>query len=199
MAEKQKNFLAAVTMLCILFIGSAGLSFLLTEIQAENYNLSEQQITQVNVEPQKPRTFAWKEQYELCALYHLDCSAKPMNVEESVRQQVASFSVDELAEVYPLPEWNVAEQNNMVTITHNLEGLCEVHHSIFHLGCSENGQYVAVYYGPSDVGNAAGAFLVTDVPINRLSPEQMSELQAGTYEYRSQDDLIAMLDNFSEL
>ena len=83
MAEKQKNFLAAVMMLCLLFVGSAGLSFLLTEIQAGNYNLSEQQITQGNVEPQKPRTFAWKEQYELCVLYHLDCSAKPMNVEES--------------------------------------------------------------------------------------------------------------------
>ena len=52
MAEKQKNFFAAMMMLCLLFAGSAGLSFLLTEIQAGNYNLSEQQIAQVNVEPQ---------------------------------------------------------------------------------------------------------------------------------------------------
>jgi len=70
---------------------------------------------------------------------------------------------------------------------------------VYHLGSSENGQYVAVYYGPSAVGNAAGAFLVTDVPISRLNTEQLAALTAGSYEYRSQDDLIAMLDNFSEL
>ena len=74
-----------------------------------------------------------------------------------------------------------------------------MHHNFYHLGSSENKQYVAVYYGPSEVGNAAGAFLVTDVPINRLSQEQRTALLAGEYEYRSQDDLIAMLDNFSEL
>ena len=199
MAEKQKNFFAAVMMLCLLFAGSAGLSFLLTEIQAGNYNLSEQQIAQVNVEPQKPRTFAWKEQYELCAMYHLDCAAKQIEVEDSVKAQVQNYTLHELAEVYLLPEWHVQETDNEVTITHNLEGLCQNHHSVYHLGSSENGQYVAVYYGPSAVGNAAGAFLVTDVPISRLSTEQLAELTAGSYEYRSQDDLIAMLDNFSEL
>jgi hypothetical protein len=70
---------------------------------------------------------------------------------------------------------------------------------MYHLGSSENDQYVAVYYGPSAVGSAAGAFLVTDVPLNRLNAEQMNALYAGEYEYHSQDDLIAMLDNFSEL
>jgi len=32
-----------------------------------------------------------------------------------------------------------------------------------------------------------------------LNTEQLAALTAGSYEYRSQDDLIAMLDNFSEL
>lgn len=200
MAKKQKSFfLVAVIMLCHLFVGSAGLGFLLTEIQAGNYNLSEKQIAAANVEPQKPRTFTWKEQYALCALYDLECSAKSIEVDESVEAQIQEFSLGELAEVYPLPEWNVQEIDNTVTITHNLEGLCTVHHAVFHLGSSENGQYVAVYYGPSTVGSAAGAFLVTDVPLQRLSTEQLAELTAGNYEYRSQDDLIAMLDNFSEL
>lgn len=199
MAEKQKNFFAAVTMLCLLFAGSVGLSFLLTEIEAGHYNLSDKQIAVANVEPQKPRTFAWQQRYALCALYSLDCKAESMEVDESVEAQIKNFTLGELAEVYPLPEWTVQEADSTVTITHNLEGLCKTHHKFFHLGSSENGQYVAVYYGPSDVGSSAGAFLVTDVPLNRLSPEQVTELHAGAYEYRSQDDLIAMLDNLSEL
>ena len=44
MTEKQKNFFAAVLMLCLLFTGSAGLGYLLTEIETGNYNLSEKQI-----------------------------------------------------------------------------------------------------------------------------------------------------------
>ena len=87
----------------------------------------------------------------------------------------------------------------MVTICHNIAGLCPEHRQMYHLGVNENGQYVAVYYGPSAVGSEAGAFLVTDVPVNRLSPQQCNELQEGVYEYYSQDELIAMLDNFSEL
>ena len=202
MTEKQKNFIAAMTMLCLLFTGSAGLSYLLMEIHAGNYNLSDKQIAVVDVQPIEPvqsRAFAWQEQYALCALYELGCKAKRMDVEESVETQIQNFSVSELEEVYPLPEWNVEVNEETVTITHNLEGLCNIHHNIYHLGSSANDQYIAVYYGPSAVGSAAGAFLVTDVPLNRLSTEQLTALTAGEYEYRSQDDLIAMLDNFSEL
>lgn len=199
MTEKQKNFFAAVMMLCLLFTGSAGLGYLLTEIHAGDYNLPEKQIAAANVEPDEPRTFTWKEQYALCAVYHLGCKAKLMDVEESVEAQIKQFTLPELAEVYPLPEWQVEEYDNEVTIIHNLEGLCNVHHGMYHLGGSENGQYVAVYYGPSNVGTAAGAFLVTDVPLDRLNQEQRTALSAGEYEYRSQDDLIAMLDNLSEL
>ena len=202
MTEKQKNFFAALTMLFMLFTGSAGLSYLLMEVNAGNYNLSDKQIAMVDVNPvetEKPRTFAWKEQYAICAAYHLDCKAKPMKVDESVVAQIQQFTLHELAEVYPLPEWSVEEKDNQVTITHNLEGLCSIHHNIYHLGSSENEQYVAVYYGPSDVGAAAGVFLVTEVPLHCLSAEQMTELSSGIYEYRSRDDLIAMLDNLSEL
>ena len=70
---------------------------------------------------------------------------------------------------------------------------------MYHLGLNENGQYMAVYYGPSAVASAGGTFLVTEVPVDRLSPQQRSELEDGSYEYSSQDELIAMLDNFSEL
>ena len=62
MTEKQKNIFAAVLMLCLLFTGSAGLGYLLTEIETGNYNLSEKQIAAVDVkpiEPEQPRTFRW--------------------------------------------------------------------------------------------------------------------------------------------
>lgn len=199
MKEKHKNGFAMLAMLSLLFVGSAGMTYLLTEIDAGHYNLSEKQIAAANVTPQKPRTFVWKQQYTLCTLYHLDCSAEPMPVEESVEAQIKTFTFEELAEVYPLPEWKLQEVDNEITITHNLDGLCETHRNIYHLGSNETGQYIAVYYGPSDVGSAAGAFLVTDVLLSRLSAEQIAALYDGDYEYRSQDDLIAMLDNFSEL
>lgn len=199
MTEKHKNYFATGFMLCLLFTGSAGLSYLLTEIDAQHYNLSDKQIAAANVTPQKPRTFIWKQQYTLCAVYQLDCAAESVAVEESVETQINNFTFEELMEVYPLPEWSLQEVDNEITITHNLEGLCETHRSMYHLGSNETGQYIAVYYGPSAVGSSAGAFLVTDVPLSRLSEEQITALYAGSYEYRSQDDLIAMLDNFSEL
>jgi hypothetical protein len=37
------------------------------------------------------------------------------------------------------------------------------------------------------------------VLVKNLSDEQRLELENGEYEFHSQDELIAMLDNFSEL
>ena len=210
MTEKLKNTFAAITMLCVLFAGSAGMSYLLMEIEAGNYNTTalrnESQTaaldmtgTGANTEPQPPRQFAWEEQYELCALYALGCKAKPMEVEATVEEQLQPLSLSELANLYPLPEWNIREQEHIVTIQHNLAGLCSKHRSVYHLDGNETGQYLAVYYGPSAVGTAAGAFLVTDVLLSKLSPDQLAELHAGDYEYYSQEELIAVLDNFSEL
>ena len=207
MTEKLKNTFAAIAMLCVLFVGSAGMSYLLMEIEAGNYNKTESQAaaldmntnTSANTEPQPSRQFAWEEQYELCALYALGCKAKPMEVEGSVEAQLQPLSLSELADLYPLPEWNIREQEHVVTIQHNLAGLCSKHRSVYHLDGNETGQYLAVYYGPSNVGTAAGAFLVTDVLLSKLSPDQLVELYAGDYEYYSQDELIAVLDNFSEL
>ncbi len=212
--NKQSNVLAMIVMLTMLFAGSAGISFLLSEIAAGNYNYSDQyraqlaqseaqqqEITPTQAEPQTPRTFQWETRYKLCALYELDCKAEPMEADSSVELQLQTFTLGEVVEVYPLPEWSVQEtiDTNTITICHNLDGLCEKHRAIYHLGSNETGQYVAVYYGPNAVGTSAGAFLVTDVQLSRLSPEQLSDLNDGVYEYRSKDDLIAMLDNMSEL
>lgn len=197
MAAYNKKFLAAV--FCLLFVFSAAMGFLLNEILEEHYNLPEQEILSADSAPQKPRQFRWEECYALCQLYDLDCEARQLKGDETTEDLLREVSLTELANRYPIPDWTVRERDNVVTICHNLDGLCELHRQMYHLGSNENGQYLAVYYGPSAVGSAAGAFLVTDVPLEKLSPEQRQELEQGKYEYYSQDELISMLDNFSEL
>lgn len=197
MAAQNKKFLFAAA--CLLFVFSASMGFLVTEIYEGKYNLPEPTTLSADTEPQKPRQFCWTEQYALCALHQLACQPTVLTSDPAVEESLRDATLNELISRYPLPEWSVSEQDNLITICHNLTGLCPEHRQMYHLGMNENGQYVAVYYGPSAVGNEAGAFLVTDVPVDKLSLQQCSELQEGVYEYYSQDELISVLDNFSEL
>ena len=195
--HKKSFYLAAA---CLLFTFSAAMGFLLNEVYEERYNLPEQPIVSADTEPQKPRQFQWEERYELCELYELDCEAVSQPGDEATEAMLKDLSLSELMTRYPMPDWTITERDgNVVTICRNIRGLCAIHQKVYHLGVNESGQYIAVYFGPSAVGNAAGAFLVTDVLVSRLSPEQRLELDAGVYEYYSQDELISMLDNLSEL
>lgn len=202
MATRWKTFYGVF--MCLLLLTSTAIGFLLNEVYEERYNLPksslEQSIVSAETEPQKPRRFLWKEQYELCCAYGLNCEAVIQVGDTATEEMLRELSLQEIAGRYPIPEWNVVEQDdNVMTIYHNIAGLCPVHRKVYHLGVSEDGYYLTVYFGPSAVGNAAGAFLVTDVLMERLSLEQQQELTSGQYEYYSQDDLISMLDNFSEL
>ncbi len=201
--KKYTKFFYLATF-CMLFAGSTALGYLMNEIYEERYNLpeqlAEQQILSADSEPQKPRTFRWQECYELCEKYDLDCEPIEQAGDETTEAMLKELSLDELLSRYPVPEWTITEDDDqMVTIRRNMQGLCEIHQNIYHLGINESGQYLAVYFGPSAVGDASDAFLITDVPVDRLSPEQRLELDAGEYEYSSRDDLISMLDNLSEL
>ncbi len=196
----RKTFYVAV--ICVLFAASAAMGFLLNEIYEGRYNLKEQggAVVSADAEPQKPRTFQWQESYELCELYKLDCEPVALPGNMATETMLKELSLTQLMERYPMPDWTITENSDrVVTICQHVRGLCDVHQKVYHLGVNESGQYVAVYMGPSAVGDAGGAFLVTDVPVEKLSAEQRLELEAGTYEYYSQDDLISMLDNFSEL
>jgi len=197
MAAKHKTFYTAAA--CLLFVFSAAMGFLLNEVYEGHYNLPEQEALSADSAPQKPRQFCWEERYELCELYGLDDGAQQLEGDEATEELLRELSLPELASRYPLPDWTVSETDNRVTICRNEPGLCQTHRQMYHLGGNENGQYLAVYYGPSAVGAAAGAFLVTDVPLDKLSPEQRNDLAQGRYEYYSQDELISVLDNFSEL
>lgn len=197
-APHEKIFYLAVA--CVLFVSATAIGFLLNEIYEGRYNLPEEPIASADTQPQKPRRFQWEERYELCELYALDCEAVAKPGDEATETMLKELSLGELASRYPMPDWTVTENDdNVITICRMIHGLCEVHQNVYHFGINESGQYLAVYFGPSAVGNAAGAFLVTDVLLDRLSPEQRMDLDAGVYEFYSQDDLIATLDNFSEL
>ena len=196
-AQTRKFFMAGA---CLLFVFSAAMGFLLNEIYEGHYNLPEQESQLADTEPQKPRQFYWEERYELCELYQLDCEAVRQPGDTATEEMLRDLPLQELAGRYPGPDWTVSENaEQVVTICRNRPGLCPQHQKIYHLGSNETGQYVAVYYGPSAVGSAAGAFLVTDVLLDHLSPEQLWELEQGQYEFYSQDELISMLDNLSEL
>ena len=197
MAAQNKKFFAAV--ICLLFVFSASMGFLITEIYEGQFNLPEQTSLSADSQPQKPRQFRWVERYNLCELYQLDDTTDQVEGDLATEEMLRDLSLGELASRYPMPEWTVTEIDGTVEICREIEGLCPEHKQMYHLGINENGQYLAVYYGPSAVGNAAGAFLVTDVLVEKLSPEQQSELLEGAYEYYSQDELISVLDNFSEL
>lgn len=197
MAANSKKFFTAAA--CLLFVFSAAMGFLLNEIYEGHYNLPEQGIVSADSQPQKPRQFCWEERYELCELYDLDCEAKVLEGDAATEDMLRELPLYELASRYPAPDWAVSETNNIVTICRNVAGLCEMHRQMYHLGGNENNQYLAVYYGPSTVGNAAGAFLVTDVLLEKMTPEQRNDLEQGKYEFYSQDELISVLDNFSEL
>lgn len=194
----KKTFYVATA--CVLFVFSTAMGFLLNEVYEERYNLPEKAIAAVDAEPEKPRTFRWQERSALCKQYELDCEPVPLEGDAATEAMLMDLSLSELVTRYPIPDWTITEDDDhVVTVCRNVRGLCEKHQHVYHFGVNESGQYLAVYFGPGIIGNDGGAFLVTDIRIENLSPEQRMELDAGLYEFQSQDDLIAMLDNFSEL
>ncbi len=193
----KKTFYLATA--CVLFVFSAAMGFLLNEVYEGQYNLPEKTVT-ADAEPEKPRSFQWQERSALCQQYELDCKAVPLPGDTATEAMLMNLSLGELVTRYPIPDWTITEDaDNVVTICRNVRGLCEEHQRVYHFGINESGQYLAVYFGPGIIGSDGGAFLVTDVRVENLSPEQRMEVEAGLYEFHSQDELIAMLDNFSEL
>ena len=201
--NRKTFYMAAVF---VLFLCSGAMGFLLNEVYEMQDYQPEQPAVSADIEAQKPeksekpRQFQWQECYALCEQYELDCEPAVMPGDEATEAMLKELSLSELLNRYPIPEWSITENDdNVVTISRCIEGMCETHRKVYHLGANESGQYVAVYLGPSSVGDDGGAFLVTDVRVENLSDEQRTKLNTGEYEYYSQDDLIAMLDNFSEL
>ena len=193
---KKTFYLASVS---VLFVFSAAMGFLLNEIYEERYNLQETPAV-VEAKPEKMRSFQWQEQSALCKQYELDCEPVSLPGDAATEAMLMDLSLSELVTRYPVPDWTITENaEHVVTICRNVRGLCEQHQHVYHFGINESGQYLAVYFGPSIIGSDGGAFLVTDVLVKNLSDEQRLELENGEYEFHSQDELIAMLDNFSEL
>lgn len=182
----------------LLFCASAALSYLITQVQ-EMEIPQQEQWTAASMDPAAPKKFVWLEQYTVCALYELDCEPEQIEGDAGAEKEIADLELAEIAARYPLPDWSVASDDQTVTMTKNLPGMCSNHKQIYHLGVNESGEYLTVFYGPAQVGAAGGAYLITDTSWSKLSQEEREKILAGSYQFQEQEDLIAILDSFSEI
>lgn len=194
--DPQKKLLLPAGFL--LFFASLALSFLIVQVQATEL-IEEEGSKTANSEPQAVGTIQWQSRYTVCALYDLDCAPEPLAVTPEQSEELKGLALTDIALKYPIPEWTVRAENNQTIIIKNLEGLCPLHKEMYHLGPNESGEYIAVYYGPGVIGAAGGAYLVTDTALRNLPEEEKQKIAQGSYEFVSQEDLISLLDSFSEM
>ena len=180
-----------------IFCFSAALTYLILDIQ--NMAEQEENISLVNSEAVVPLTFIWQERYEVCQLYKLDCKPQKIDGEEAAEQVLAGLELEEIANQYPLPEWSVAADKQNIILTKNLAGICPKHKKVYHFGRNSTGEYLAVFYGPHQVGNAAGTYLLTDIVWQQISRAEQEKILQGVYEFYWHEDMITALDSFSEL
>ena len=194
--DKSNRLLLAAGVLIFCF--SAALTYLILDIQSM-VEQREESLALVNSEAIPPPTFVWQEKYIVCQLYELDCEPQKIDGEQMREDVLAGLALVEIANRYPLPEWSVTEEKQQITLTKNLDGLCPKHKKIYHFGANASGEYLAVLYGPHQVGNSGGTYLLTDIAWQKISLEEREKIMQGEYEFYFQEDMIAALDSFSEL
>ena len=194
MDKANRLLLAAGT---LIFCFSAALTYLVLDIQS----MAEQEknTALANSEVAAPPTFIWQERYEVCKLYELDCKPQKIDGEQAAEEVLASLELAEIADKYALPEWSVTADKEQIVLTKNLAGLCPKHKKIYHFGKNESGEYLAVLYGPYQVGGGGGTYLLTDIAWQQISTEEQEKILQGDYEFYLQEDMITALDSFSEL
>lgn len=182
----------------LVFFFSAATSYLILQID-ELAKSEEEGLALASSEVAVPTTFLWQEAYEVCSLYELDCTARQFEAEKEVEERLAKLDLQEIAKIYPLPEWSVVEHNKDIIMTRNLPGLCPEHKKIYHFGVNAGGNYLAVLYGPHQVGTDGGVYLLTDIAWRDITPEEQKKILQGEYEFYFKEDMIVALDSFSEL
>jgi len=141
----------------------------------------------------------FQEKYKICQKYGLDCAAVIKKVSVSERTKLNGLTIEELKQLYAYENYCIEKtEENKVIITQLADGLCPNHKKIWHLGPNNSGDYVAVYYGPSEVKNEGGIFKVTEIPINQLPLEYQEKIKNYKLEFYQEEELIATLDSFSE-
>lgn len=142
----------------------------------------------------------FQEKYKVCQKYNLGCEPSTKELSLVERKQLNGLTIKELEQLFNKPNWQVISNlaAKKVTVIQILEGLCPEHKKIWHLGLNNSGDYIAVFYGPSEVKNEGGIYKVTEIPISHLSPVDQEKIRNYEFEFYQEDELVAILDSFSE-
>lgn len=139
-----------------------------------------------------------RERYELCRQFKLDCGNESL-LKGTARADLNNLTKKELDNKYP-PEagWQVIWQGHKVVFEKTEEGLCPEHKNRWHLALDETGEWIAIYYGPSEIGIAGGLIKRTEIRAEDLPGEIQDRIINGNMEFLNWEDLIATLDSLEE-
>ncbi|KJS85716.1 MAG: hypothetical protein JM58_07925 [Peptococcaceae bacterium BICA1-8] len=187
--------------LLFIFVLSSGLSFYWVA------NLQPQNKPKISV-LQEPREEIFKVSEEtkvillgkniVCQKYLLKCVVKETEMTAEERSGLNGLSLEELQKKYAIEDKTVEKNKEIINIISWEEGLCSEHKKILHLGDNNNGDYVAIYHGPSEVKNEGGIYKVTEIPIAKLPLQYQEKVRLHAMEFYQEEELIATLDSFSE-
>lgn len=144
----------------------------------------------------EPYHFTFFESYALCEEYNLGCQPTTLNIEPVA--ELALLSLDDIRTLYPSPQWLVIADEQEISITHLLDGLCNEHKKTLHLGVNQNGEYLTICYGPSAISSQGGIYLISDVKLSNLPIDEQNKIIRGYYESNDYEELQCILDSFSE-
>jgi len=196
-----KKFKYIYLSLLLAFIISSGLSFYWMA------NMQPQNKPKVSV-IQKPTEEIFKvseetkvillEKYLVCQKYQFKCPVNETEMTAEERAGINGFNLEELQKKYVIENKTVEKSNEIINIISWEKGLCSEHKKIWHLGDNTNGDYLAVYYGPSEVKNEGGIYKVTEIPVSKLPLQYQEKVRKHAMEFNQEEELIATLDSFSE-
>lgn len=139
-----------------------------------------------------------REQYSICQKHSLPCSIEYL-MEAAAREELNNITESELQVKYPAAAgWNIIWQEKSIILEQVHPGLCPEHKKRWHLGLDETGEKVAVYLGPSQIGQEGGMVKATDIEVKRLPADLQRQIKEGSMEFLDWDDLIGTLDSLDE-
>ncbi|KJS21180.1 MAG: hypothetical protein VR72_11905 [Clostridiaceae bacterium BRH_c20a] len=183
------------------FILSSGLSFYwMTNLQPQNkpkISVLKQPTEEVFKVTEETKVILLKKNL-VCEKYQLKCSVKETEMTVEEKNGIRGLNLEELQKKYAKENKTIEKSKDIINIISWENGLCSDHKKIWHLGDNNNGDYVAVYYGPSEVKNEGGIYKVTEIPVSKLPLQYQEKVRKHAMEFTQEEELIATLDSFSE-
>ncbi len=87
---------------------------------------------------------------------------------------------------------------NRLVITHTHPGLCPEHLRQRHLEPDPTEHYLAVYYGPVEIGKQGGIVRMTTIEVKALPAEIQTAIRNGNINFTSEEELLLSLENYDE-